>query len=210
MSFTRKSALVHSILVALISVCNYFIKVNDAIADTCNYTQLSACSQQCGAGLYANCVASPGYTSGMSCTCECRSGDEYYGDYPCYWALNNPISCNNGSKIYCFSFDRHNEVCDSQYGSLVKCRRVYMLDSSASRNACSCRYVSSHGGDNLQCYNSYNYGSICQYECPFYSGLRGYRNTYAVGGSITDCRVYVAASCDNSGCFDSHTCPYLS
>lgn len=218
----NKMTFFHGILIAIISVCNYFIKINDATAEPCNYNHMSTCSSKCGVLSVLSCDYNS-YSNYVSCSCGCNTYQlEDYGEYGCEYATQQPGDwiCSHGGHcsfshcaikdFYCFSFSYEN--CD--YGN-VKCRKTRLIDGSATSRACECRYYSSYSGGFEQCRDYKYYGSSCQYTCPshaisagVYTVGRRTRNT--LGGSITDCQVYIPAGCDATGCYTSHTCSYVS
>ncbi|MCM1294155.1 MAG: hypothetical protein NC311_01165 [Muribaculaceae bacterium] len=217
----NKLSFFHGLLIGLISVCNYFIKINDTFATTCGTTQFNSCASKCGNLSVLSCDWDSRYNS-VSCNCGCdASMVSEYGDFACYYATNTQAyNCSGGGHcsfshcavkdFYCFSFSYSN--CD--YGN-VKCRKTYLFNASATSQACSCRYASSYSGGFEECKDYKFYGSSCQYTCPSHAISAnaytiGRRTTTNLGGSITDCRVYIPAGCDATGCYTSHTCSYKS
>ncbi len=215
----NKCMFFHGFLIAMISLCNYFIKINEAAATACNAGQRTLCNSRCGLLSILSCDYSS--TSGaVSCVCGCDSLIlEIYGEIACQWATQtHGYGCNSGGfctfshcatkEFYCFSF----VIEDCAVNSRVKCHRNHLFDASATSRECVCQYVTSYT-ETQECYEYSYYGASCESSCPSYQLPTGYtwgkRQSKWVGGAITDCRVYVPAGCDSSGCYDSHYCPYV-
>jgi len=234
---SNKLTFFHGFLIAMVSVCNYFIKLNDAIADIPTVTVTTSTSFGITEGYCTQCKADCGdlavlscftYLSGGAvhvsrCVCGCDpnllSISEYV-PYDCGQAVKpGGSTCSAGGwctfshcatkDFYCFSFVYGK--CDPH--SRLKCRRVHWFDAAATSRACSCQYFTSYTSETKNCYEFSYYGTSCNSSCLSYrlptgAYVQGKRSTLIPGGAITDCFVDVPAGCDSTGCYKEHKCPY--
>lgn len=208
----------HWFLVLAISVCDWIIKTNDAMAATCTSAQAASCSAQCPSPLFGSCVASYNTFS-----CSCYISNEAYSGVcsefsihrnACLFAVNSAINCGNGRKIHCISYNLNSYNCTTTgvNSAQAVCGRVFPINLNATSTQCSCIYSTvANGACNCFSCKTYYYGVGCYNSCPSYY-VSGYGTIYGTsgkwGGNIGSCTVSVPEGCDTTGCYNAHTCPY--